>query len=292
MKHFVQHTLFPILAAVIWGTAFSAQSVCSRYLPAFAVNAFRGLLSFAVLSLACVLLHIKAGNRKDLIRASLLCGTALFLATNAQQFGIGETSAGKSGFITALYIVLVPLFSTVFLKKRISGRIWVAVVIAVAGLFFLCVSGDFSVGIADLALLFCAVMFAVQILGVDSFSEKIHPVALSAGQFLINGLLSLICSLVFESVSIQAFSFCIWQLLYVALFSSCVAYTLQIFAQKGGNATIVTLLLSLESVFALLGGMVLLGEKLSGRELFGCLLMTAAIILAQLPEKSAVHAES
>lgn len=292
MKNFVQHTLFPILAAIIWGTAFSAQSVCSRYLPAFAVNAFRGLLSFAVLFLACVILHIKAGKRNALIKASLICGTALFLATNAQQFGIGETSAGKSGFITALYIVLVPIFSTLFLEKKISGRIWAAVLIAVGGLFFLCVSGEFSIGLADLALLFCAGMFAVQILGVDLFSEEVHPVALSAGQFLVNGILSLICSLIFESVSIQAFGSCIWQLLYVALLSSCVAYTLQIFAQKGGNATVVTLLLSLESVFALLGGMVLLGEKLSGRELLGCLLMTAAIVLAQLPEKTAVRKAS
>ena len=292
MKNFIQHTLFPILAAMIWGTAFSAQSICSRYLPAFAVNAFRGLLSFVVLFLACVILHINAGSKKELIKASLLCGTALFLATNAQQFGIGETSAGKSGFITALYIVLVPLFSMIFLRKKISGRIWIAVAIAVAGLFFLCVSGDFSIGLADIALLFCAVMFAVQILGVDSFSEKVHPVALSAGQFFVNGILSLVCSFAFESVTIQSFGSCIWQLLYVALLSSCVAYTLQIFAQKGGNATIVTLLLSLESVFALLGGLVLLGEKPSARELFGCVLMTAAIILAQLPEKTAARKES
>ena len=287
MKSFIRHTVFPILAALIWGTAFSAQSVCSEYVPPFAINAFRGLLSGAVLSAACLILHFKIENRKKTIRAALLCGTALFLATNAQQFGIGETSAGKAGFITALYIVLVPLFQAILFKKKNPLRIWFAVAVAVAGLFFLCIDGEFSVGIADAALLFCAVMFSAQILAVDSFSESVHPVWLSAGQFLVNGLLSLICSLLFESVGPADFAPCFTQLLYVALFSSCIAYTLQIIAQKGGNATVVTLLLSLESVFALLGGMVLLGERPSGREFLGSALMLCAIFTAQLPSRKA-----
>lgn len=287
MKGFVRHTILPILAALIWGTAFSAQSVCSRYLPAFAINAFRGLLSFAVLAIACAALHIKIENMKTTVKASVLCGMALFLASNAQQFGISETSAGKAGFITALYIVLVPLFGTLFCGKKISAKIWTAVAAAVVGLYFLCVKEEFALCPADASLLFCAVLFAVQILCVDNYSEKVHPVILSAGQFLVNGILSLICSLVLESAQLEAASFlsCIWQLLYVALMSSCVAYTLQIIAQKGGNATVVTLLLSLESVFALLGGFVLLGEKLTGREMLGCVIMTAAILLAQIPDR-------
>lgn len=285
MKKFIQHTIFPILAAIIWGTAFSAQSICSRYLPPFAVNAVRGLIAFAVLAAACALLKIRGGRRRDIILGSLICGTSLFLASNAQQFGIGETSAGKSGFITALYIVLVPVLNTVIFHKKTTLRVWIAVGIAVAGMFLLCINEEFTVELADFALLFCALMFAVQIVGIDGFTEKVHPVVLSAGQFLVNGILSLICSLIFEDTSLSNISICIWPLLYIALFSSCVAYTLQIFAQKGGNATVVTLLLSLESVFALLGGIVLLGEHPTERELSGCAVMVVAIVLAQLPEK-------
>ena len=285
MKNFIQHTIFPILAAIIWGLAFSAQSICSRYLPPFAINAFRGLLAFAVLACAFRLLKLKAGMRKDVIIGSLICGFALFAASNFQQFGISETSAGKSGFITALYLVLVPVFSMIVFRKRTSLRIWIAVAIAVVGMYFLCISGEFTLEKGDIALLLCAFLFAAQILGIDFYSERVHPVALSAGQFLVSGLLSLLCSLFFESVTVSDFAPCIWQLLYVALFSSCIAYTLQIFAQKGGNAAVVTLLLSLESVFALIGGMIILGEKLTSRELLGCVLMAFAILLTQLPER-------
>lgn len=286
MKNFIQHTIFPVLAAIIWGTAFSAQSVCSRYLPAFAINAFRGLVAFAVLAAVCFALRLKTGRKKDVILGSLICGLALFAASNFQQFGIGETSAGKSGFITALYLVLVPVFSLIVFHKKTTLRVWTAVAISIAGMYFLCINGEFTVGKGDTALLLCAFLFAVQILAIDYYSPKVHPVVLSAGQFLVSGMLSLFCSLIFESVVPADFSSCILQLLYVALFSSCIAYTLQIFAQKGGNATVVTLLLSLESVFALLGGMILLGEKMTSRELLGCLLMSAAIVLSQLPEKT------
>ncbi len=284
MKNFVQHTLFPILAAMIWGTAFSAQSVCSRYIPPFAVNAFRGIIAFAVLAAACLILKIRPGDRKSVIRGSLICGITLYVASNFQQFGIGETSAGKSGFITALYIVLVPVFS-IFFGKKTSLRVWIAVAVAVAGMYLLCVGEGVSFGYGDLALLICAVMFAAQIIAIDIYTAKVNPVVLSAGQFLVCGVLSLVSSLLFESVTPADFAPCIWQMLYVALFSSCVAYTLQMFAQKGGNATIVTLLLSLESVFAVLAGMILLGEKMIGREYLGCLLMVVAIVIAQLPDR-------
>lgn len=292
MKNFLQHTVCPILAAMIWGTAFSAQSICSRFLPAFAINAFRSIVAFVILFAACLVLKIKCGKKKEVILGSLVCGAALFLASNAQQFGIGETSAGKSGFITALYIVLVPVFSWIGFRKKVTPKVWIAVGIAVIGMYFLCVTGKFSIGIADLALLFCALMFAVQIMGIDYYSVRVHPVVLSAGQFLVNGILSLLCSAIFETVSPADFTACIRELLYVAVFSSCIAYTLQIVAQKGGNATVVTLLMSLESVFALLGGAVILGERLTGRELIGCALMAAAIVLAQLPERKKENGNS
>lgn len=285
MEKFVRHTVLPVIAAAIWGFAFSAQSICADYLPAFSINTVRSLLSFAVLAAACLILRIKPGEKKDLIRSSFICGVPFFLAANSQQFGIGETSAGKSGFITTLYIVLVPVLYRILFKKKTTPRVRGAVAIALAGMFLLCVNESFRLEIGDAALLFCALMYAAQILGIDYYSGKVHPVALSAGQFLVNGVLSGLCSLIFESISPGSFLACLPQLLYVALMSSCVAYTLQIIAQKGGNATVVTLLLSLESVFAVIGGAVFLGERLSGRELAGCALMAAAIVIAQLPER-------
>lgn len=283
MKAFIQHTLFPILAAMIWGTAFSAQTVASTYIQPFAVNAFRGLVASAVLILVCVIFHIRPGEKKKVIIGSLVCGTALFIASNFQQYGIGEEGAGKSGFITALYIVLVPVFG-VFLHKRTTPKVWLAVLIAVTGMYFLCIKPGVTFGTGDLALLVCAVMFTLQILAIDFYSRIVDPVALSAGQLLVCGLFSLIVSVFAETTTLSDFAPCLWQMLYVAIFSSCVAYTLQIFAQKGGNPSVVSLLLSLESVFALLGGMLLLGEKMTGREYLGCVLMALAIVISQLPE--------
>ena len=286
MKNFVQHTLFPLIAAMIWGTAFSAQSIASRTVQPFAVNAFRGLVAFAVLALTCLVLKIHPGKKKDVILGSMLCGLALFLASNLQQYGISETSAGKSGFLTALYIVLVPVFGT-FLHKKTSSRVWLAVAVAVTGMYFLCIKPGVSFGSGDLALVLCAFLFTAQILGIDFYTGKVHPVALSAGQLFVCGFLSLIVSVFFETTTLSDFGPCLFPMLYVALFSSCVAYTLQIFAQKGGNPSVVSLLLSMESVFALFGGMILLGEKLTGREYLGCTLMAFAIVLSQLPEKNA-----
>lgn len=289
MNSFIRHTLCPILTALIWGTAFVSQSILSGYLPAFAINAARSLLAAVLLMAGCVIFKVKAGEKKDVIFGGLVCGTTLFLALNLQQFGIGETSAGKSGFVTALYIVLVPIVGSFFHKKT-SARVWTAVVIAVFGLYFLCVSEAFSITVGDISLLLCALMFTFQILGVDHFSTKVHSVVLSAAQFLVTGVFSLIASLLLETVQVKDFVPCIGQLLYIALFSNCIAYTLQIVAQKGGNPTVVSLLLSLESVFAVLGGMVILGERMTGRELAGCALMAVAVVIAQLPEKRAQQA--
>lgn len=286
MNNFIRHTLCPLLAAFIWGTAFSMQSICGQYLPVFTVNAFRSLLASAVLFAVVLIFRRKVGDFKKLMLAGAICGTALFVAANLQQFGIVETSAGKSGFITALYIVLVPLIE-MFFRKPAGARIWLAVAISVAGMFLLCVSDGFTVEIGDLALLACALMFAVQILAVDRFAPKFDNIALSAAQFLFAGLIALFFAIFFgERPTAGDFSACIWPLLYCAIFSSCIAYTLQIVSQKGGNPTVVSLIMSLESVFAVLGGFVLLGERMLPREWAGCALMVAAIVLAQLPEKA------
>lgn len=284
-KDFFRHSICPVIAAMIWGTAFSAQSICSNYLSSFSINAFRGLLAALVLALIALLRKKDIGSKRDVLMAGLRCGIPLFLASNLQQFGIGETSAGKSGFLTALYIVLVPLLGS--LKgQKIGKRIWLAVLLAVIGLYYLCITDGYSVAIGDFALLLCALAFAVQILEIDIYSLKVDCFALSAVQFLVTGVLSAICAVFLEKPAVSDFTACLPALLYVALFSSCIAYTLQVYSQKGGNPAIVSLLMSLESVFAVIGGAVILNETMTGREWIGCGLMAAAVAIAQLPEKT------
>ncbi len=282
----IRQTVLPLLAALIWGFAFSAQSLCADHVGPFTLNASRAFIAFLLLFLVCLLRkNWTMGTWRDLILGGLCCGTALFLATNAQQFGMSETSAGKAGFITALYIVIVPV-AGIFFHKRVTAKIWVAVAVAVVGMYFLCITEDFSIATSDLYVLICAFLFAAQIIAVDHFVQKVDGIALSCAQFLVVSLFSAVCMLFTETPTWTGLAACIWPLLYVAVLSSCVAYTLQIVAQKDANPTIVSLLLSLESVFAVLGGVIVLGEKLTGRELFGCLLMMTAIVLAELPERT------
>jgi len=284
-KDFFRHNICPVIAAVIWGTAFSAQSICSNYLSSFSLNAFRGLLAALVLAMIAVLRKEPVGSKRDILMAGIRCGIPLFLASNLQQFGISETSAGKSGFLTALYIVLVPLLGS--LKGQKNGRrIWLAVLLAVIGLYFLCITDSFSIAIGDFALLLCALAFAVQILAIDVYSLKVDCFALSAVQFLVTGILSAICAAIIEKPAAADFAACLPSLLYVALFSSCIAYTLQVYSQKGGNPAVVSLLMSLESVFAVIGGAIILHETMTGREWIGCGLMAAAVVLAQMPGKT------
>ena len=286
MKNFIQHTFCPLLAAIIWGFAFSAQSVCGEYVSPFAINAFRGIVAFLVLLVICLVLRIKPGKAKDLVLGGLCTGGALFFATYVQQIGINMTSAGKSGFITALYIVMVPV-AGIFLGKKTGRNIWLAVLAAVVGMYFLCVTEEFTLAVGDIYLFACALGYSAQIIFIDRYTEKLNGFALSAAMFLVMGILSAIASLIFEDAHFADYGNCIGGLLYLAVLSSCAAYTLQIIAQKGGNPTVVSLLLSLESVFAVIGGALLLGERMTGRELLGCLIMTGAIVIAQLPDKKA-----
>lgn len=286
MKPSVRQTALPLIAALIWGTAFSAQSICANYLSPFTVNALRGFIAFLLLLVICLFRRKRElGSLKNLVLGGLCCGTALFLATNVQQFGLGGTSAGKAGFLTALYIVIVPAMGILF-RKKVPGRVWLAVAVAVVGMYFLCITEEFSISGSDLCVLVCAFLFAIQILAVDHFSPKVDGIALSCAQFLVMSLLSAVGMCLTETPTASGIAACIWPLLYVAVFSSCVAYTLQIIAQKDANPAVVSLLLSLESVFAVLGGAVLLGERLTAREGLGCVLMMLAIVLAQLPTRA------
>lgn len=293
----IRQTLFPVLAAMIWGTAFSAQSICARYVGPLTFSAARSLVAVLVLGGGLYLWRrVKkitaplARSRRDLLLGGLCCGTLLAVASNFQQLALSDVSAGKAGFVTALYIVLVPVFS-IFLGKRAPLSVWLAVGASAAGLYFLCITDGFTVEPMDGALLICAAVFAGHILAIDRFTRTVDGVALSLMQFAVVAVESAIGALLLEfdggMVAIAAgLSQCIWPILYVGVFSSGVAYTLQILAQKDTDPTVVSVLLSLESVFAVIAGAILLGDRMSGRELLGCVLMMAGVLLAQLPERS------
>lgn len=289
-KNFITHSVFPLIAALIWGSAFAAQSICSEYVEPMTFNALRGLIASVTLFIVYIIMKSTRKdksekvslNMKKLLPGSLLCGFFLALASNMQQLGIGMTSAGKAGFITALYIIIVPLLG-LFLKKKCGMNIWISIIIAVAGFYFLCVTEDFSVTAGDFYVLICSVLFSVHILIIDHYTQSVDGVLLSLGQFIVVTLLSGAGMIFFENPSMELISKCILPTLYVGVFSSGVAYTLQIIAMKGANPTVVSLLLSLESVFSVIGGALILGERLSGKEYAGCILVFAAVILSQIP---------
>lgn len=283
-----------ILTAFIWGTAFVAQSVGMDFLEPFTFNGVRSLIGGIVL-LPCIFLirRINAragepereeGTRKDLIIGGILCGLLLFAASSLQQIGIVYTTAGKAGFITAFYIVIVPVLG-VFLHKRIGWKVWTAVVMALAGLYFLCMTEKLTVGKGDLYIFLCALIFSVHILVIDHFSPRVDGVKMSCIQFFTCGIVSLIPMFVWETPRVDNLLAGWVPLLYAGVLSCGVAYTLQVVGQKNVNPAIASLLLSLESCFSVLAGWLILGERLSTREFAGCILMFAAIILAQMPEE-------
>ena len=292
-----------LLTAAIWGVAFVAQSVGMDYVGPFTFNTVRSLLGGIVLIPCIVLLkridvgskdtagaaeHASgdpAGQRKVLLTGGVACGVLLCIASNLQQFGIMYTSVGKSGFITAMYIVLVPVLG-IFLKKKAGIKIWCSVAIAVGGLYLLCMTDSgFSIQKGDLLLLLGAVIFSFHILTIDYFSPKVDGVKMSCIQFFTCGILSMVCMFLFEQPQIGAILQAWMPIVYAGVLSCGVAYTLQIVGQKGMNPTVASLILSMESVISVIAGWLILHQKLSGRELLGCVLMCAAIILVQLPER-------
>lgn len=292
--------LLLLLTAVIWGVAFVAQSVGMEYVGPFTFNFVRCIIGGFVL-IPCIFLldrlkgkeaqadgqnreNGKGTGRRMLAVGGICCGTALFVASNLQQFGIQYTTVGKAGFITALYIVIVPVIG-IFLKKTTGIKIWFSVALAVAGLYLLCITDGFSIGFGDTLVLLCAAAFSVHILIIDYFSPKVDGVQMSCIQFFVCGLLSGIGMMIFEKPDLAAMIQAWMPILYAGVMSCGVAYTLQIVGQKGMDPTVASLILSLESVVSVLAGWLLLGQSLSIRELSGCVLMFAAIILAQLPSK-------
>ena len=295
----LKNSLLLLLTATIWGVAFVAQSVSMDYIGGFTFNAIRNIIG--AITLVPVILIFSKQNpaadqnpadrqkaRKTLITGGICCGILLCLASNFQQFGIKYTTVGKAGFITACYIIIVPIIG-IFLKKKCSPFIWIAVLLSLGGLYLLCISpGEgFSIGKGDTLVLICAVLFSFHILTVDHFSPLVDGVKMSCIQFLVCGILSGIPALIFENPNITNILQAWMPILYAGILSCGVAYTLQIVGQKGMNPTVASLIMSLESCISVIAGWLILGQNLSSRELFGCVLMFGAIVLAQLPQKSA-----
>ena len=278
-----------VLTAMIWGIAFVAQSVGSEHVGPFTFLASRSFIAGIAL-LPVIAIRRKtapdaaASSRspKNLWMGGIACGIALAAASAFQQSGIAYTTAGKAGFITALYIVIVPILS-IFLKKRAPLSVWLGVLIAALGMYLLCINESFSLSRGDLLVLICSCLYAVHILVIDHFSPRTDGVQMSCSQFFTCGTVAAIAMLIFEHPTKEAILGAWLPILYAGLFSSAIGYTLQIVAQKNVPPTLASLVMSLESVFSVLAGWLILHQSLSLKELIGCGLVFCAIILAQLP---------
>lgn len=289
-KKALRGNLLLLLTAMIWGSAFVAQRVGSETVQPFTFNGVRSLFSALVLVPVILIRRKRAprrmetGEKKQLLLGGLLCGVCLCAGSTLQQFGLTYTTAGKAGFITALYVVLVPLVSLCF-GRRARATTWIGVVLAAVGLYLLCVSGSMSINRGDALVMLCALCFCAHILVIDRFSPHVDGVCLSCLQFLVSGLIGLICALATETIRVQALIECALPILYAGVLSGGVGYTLQILAQKDTDPTLASMIMCLESVFSVVFGALLLGEHMTLREGAGCVLMFVAILLAQLPAR-------
>ena len=289
-KRFVSNIAL-LMTALIWGLSFVAQRAGMEYVGPFTFNMVRSLLG--ALSLIPVIIFVKVSSHDNrtpevkhkqhinLARAGIGCGIALFIAITIQQYCMQFVDAGKAGFITALYILFVPVISILY-GEKLTLKIVISVILGIIGLFFLCYKGDCGFCKYDLLILASAFFYAVHILVVDYYSKKAHPIKVSCVQFLVVGLLSLLLVILFETISWECIWACKIPILYAGILTCGVAYTLQIFGQKYTQPVIASLILCLESVFAVLGGMIILGEVLTAKELFGCLFMISAVVLSNL----------
>lgn len=279
-----------LLATIIWGFAFVFQDMAGEHLGAFAINGVRMLIGGLFL---LIFLAIKKDVKIDshTLLGGAISGFALFVASSFQQFGISayadnQAAAGKSGFLTALYMVFVPIISLI-LKRKPDFMIVISLILALPGMYLLCVKGDFTVAPADILILLCAVSFAVQILLVDHFTKKADPVKFSFVQLTACGIYSTIFMFIFEKPTAIGFKNALLPILFIGLFSSGVAYTMQVMGQKKmQEANKASLIMSLESVFAAIAGVLILSERMSLKEIIGCILVFFAVLLAQTDIKT------
>ncbi|MDD6816772.1 MAG: DMT family transporter [Firmicutes bacterium] len=300
MSKKMKSNILLLLTAFIWGSAFVAQKSGMDYIEPFTYNGIRTFIGGMVL-IPVIIFFTKKNNRQNgteekvfdfekdkiAIIGGICCGLALFVASSLQQFGVSYTTAGKAGFITTLYVVFVPILS-LLLRKKVRPIMWVCVALGAVGLYLLCMTdASFSLQFGDMLVLLCAVAFAVHILVIDHFSPKADGVKISCVQFLVSGVLGIICMFLFETPDLGNILACWLPILYAGVLSCGVAYTLQVVAQADADPTAASLILCLESVFAVISGAILLHESMSPRELMGCAVIFAAVIISNLPEKKA-----
>ena len=285
-------SLLLLLGSMIWGAAFVAQRVGMDHVGPFTFNGIRMLLAWLVMIPVTVLMERKNKNTpgytapdpKDQRLSGVICGALLFIATSLQQMGLVSTTAGKAGFITALYVVLVPVAAWFLFRKNPGKVIWLGVLIAVGALWLLCMPADggFVLQSGDLLVLGCAVCFTFQILCVDHYAARVSGVKLARDEFLVTGGLSMLIAVATEPISWEGVREALIPILYAGIMSGAVGYTLQVLGQRDTDPTVASLLMCMEAVFAVLTGVLLIGEKMTVRETVGCVLMFCAVILAQL----------
>lgn len=298
-----RNILILLLADLIWGNAYVAQSTGGDALGSFSFNCIRSLVAFAALFIVVKIMD-RAGiskkpaspsEKKTLIIAGIACGTALFFAGNLQQLGInGTDSTGKAGFLTATYILMVPI-AGLFFKKRCGLNVWFGVILALVGMYLLCVTDSFSLGKADIYLIGCAVAFTVQILCISHFSPKVDSVRLACLEFLVSGLLTVPPAIITDMggtfagflnrLPLLADPGALFAIFFAGVMSGAVGYTFQVIGQKGLDPTLASLVMSLESVVSALAGWALLHQQLTIKETLGCAFIFIAIIAAQIEPK-------
>ena len=284
--------LMLLLASVIWGTAFVAQSVGMNYIEPLTYVSLRSFIGAIALWPVVFLFRkfspeIEKQEQKEINKNSLkggvVCGIVLFIATALQQYGLVTTSASKGGFITALYIVIVPIMG-VFVRKKVPFMVWFCAAVAILGFYLLCIKEDLSFEFGDMSLLACALFFSVQILVVDFYvSKNIDCVLMSCIQFVTVGVIAAVGMFIFETPSLSRILDAKYSILYAGVMSSGIAYTLQILGQKRTNPVVAPLIMSLESVFAAVSGWAILDDSMNEREWIGCALVFAAVIFSQIP---------
>lgn len=303
--HKIRNTIFLFLTAMIWGAAFVAQSVSMDFIGPFTFICLRSIIGgLFLIPVIMVIDGIRVKNQKKsannpqklleerqklswknkkLLESGIVCGIFLFLANCFQQTGIQYTTVGKAGFITTFYIIIVPIIG-LFFKKYCGILTWIGVVIALVGLYFLCITEKLTIQKGDALILCCSFLYAGQILAIDHYNPFVDGVKMSCIQFLTGGVLGAVFMFLFESPDMGMILKAAGPILYTGIMSTGVGYTLQIVGQKGLNPTIAALIMSLESVFSALSGYLFLHQILTTRELIGCVLMFIAIVLAQLPD--------
>ena len=292
MNRSIKGPIFLLLCAFFWGTAFASQSSAMNHVEPYTFVFLRSTITCLVLCAGTPLLNRLSGETEPPQASAarhytvgILCGIFLVLATILQQIGLVTTTTAKSGFITALYIVIVPLMG-IFLKRMPAPTIWLGVLLSMIGLYFLCMTDSLNLNAGDIITLCSAFAYAVHIILIDRLGNSLNSTRLSAIQFGTAAIISCAITFLFETPTMSGIFACWKDILFVAVCSGALGYTFQIIGQKYTEPTLASLILCLESVFAAVGGWLILGQTLSGREMLGCTLMLYASVIALLPAKA------